>query len=185
MRHACLCGARRQARSTPGSVGPLAIAVIKAPLGALLVAPAGRAESAGAAFPPTREAAVGMAPITRGTEEEGLLTEAAGPHQEDLHGPAGPEISGGARQTREGVRHLEQAGPRPPRGGSARGPGAHSSRLPSLHLRGRGSLPENSIILHSDLSAEVRIYTLLSERQQNPAPSSTAAPGAHACNMEC
>jgi hypothetical protein len=96
----------RHARLTPGPVGPLPIPVIEAALAALLVPLAGRAETADAAFPATREAAVGVAPITRGTEEEGLPTEAAGPHQEDLHGPAGPENSGGARQTREAVRHL-------------------------------------------------------------------------------
>ena len=69
--------------------------MVEAPLGALLVAPAGRAETARPAFPATREAAVGVAPITRRAEKEGLPAEAAGPHQEDRHGPAGPEGSGG------------------------------------------------------------------------------------------
>ncbi len=85
----------RHAQSAPGPVGPLTIAMVEAPLGALLVAPAGGAETAGAAFPPTREAAIDVAAITGVAEEEGLPAQAARPHQEDLHGPAGPETSGG------------------------------------------------------------------------------------------
>jgi len=85
----------RHAGLTPGPVSPLAIAMVEAPLGALLVAPAGRAETPGPAFPATREATVSVAPIARWTEKEGMPAEAAGPHQEDRHGPAGPERSGG------------------------------------------------------------------------------------------
>jgi len=48
----------RHARRAPRPVGPLAIAVIEAALGALLVAPAGGTETAGAPFPATRRAAV-------------------------------------------------------------------------------------------------------------------------------
>jgi hypothetical protein len=139
----------RHTGAAPGAVGPLAVAVIEAALRALLVPLAGGAETPGAALPATRQAAVDVAAIARGTEEEGLPAQAAGPHQEDLHGPTGPEMSGWAGQTREGVRHLRQVGPRPPRGGTARGPGACSSRLPSLHRRGCGTLPENRLPFHS------------------------------------
>jgi hypothetical protein len=85
----------RHARLTAGPVGALPVPVIVAPLRALLVPPAGGAETAGASFPATRGATVGVPTITRGTEEEGLPAPPAGPHQEDLHGPAGPEIAGG------------------------------------------------------------------------------------------
>jgi len=54
----------RHARLAPGPVGPLAVAMIEAPLGALLVAAAGGAETAGAPFPAARGAAVGVAAIT-------------------------------------------------------------------------------------------------------------------------
>ena len=154
----------RHAGTTAGAVGPLVIAVIEPAFRALLVPLARGAEAAGAAFPPTREATVDVTPIAGGTQEEGLPTPSAGPHQEDLHGPTGPEISGWAGQTREGVRHLRQVGPRPPRGGTARGPGACSSRLPSLHLRGRGSLPETLLAFHSQRQ-RVRISTVLDDRQ--------------------
>ncbi len=84
----------RHASATPGPVGPLPIAVIEAAFRTLLVATPSRAETAGATFPATREATVHVAPITRWTEEEGPPTESASPHQEDLHGPVGPERVG-------------------------------------------------------------------------------------------
>ena len=80
----------RHAGSAPGPIGPLAIAMVEAPLGALLVALAGGANTPGAPFAATRRAAIDVAAITGETEEEGLPAEAARPHQEDRHGPAGP-----------------------------------------------------------------------------------------------
>lgn len=122
----------RHAGSAPGSVGALAIAMVEAPLGALLVAPTRGAETAGPPCPPTREAAVHVAAITRGTEEEGLPAEAAGPHQEDLHGPAGPEMSGGQwTRTRECATTLSSRpyprGVGAPEGLEGRAPGPHPS----------------------------------------------------------
>ena len=80
----------RHAGSAPGPIDPLAIAMVEAPLGALLVALAGGANTPGAPFAATRRAAIDVAAITGETEEEGLPAEAARPHQEDRHGPAGP-----------------------------------------------------------------------------------------------
>ena len=124
----------RHAPAAPRPIGPLAIPVIEAPLGALLVAPAGGAERPGAAFPPTREAAIDVAAITGGAEKEGLPAEAARPHQEDLHGPAGPERSGGQwTRTREcattGVSRSRPRGVGAPEGLEGRAPGPHP--LPS------------------------------------------------------
>jgi len=48
----------RHARLTPGPVSSLPVTVIVAPIRALLVPPAGGAETAGASFPATRGATV-------------------------------------------------------------------------------------------------------------------------------
>ena len=85
----------RHAHAAPGAVGSLAIAMVEAAFEALLVLPAGGAQGPGAAFPPTREAAVHVPPIASRAEEEGLPAQAARPHEEDRHGPAGPAGSGG------------------------------------------------------------------------------------------
>lgn len=85
----------RHAGAAAGAVGPLVIAVVEAPLGALLMAAPGGAQTAGAAGVPTQEATVGVASIAGAAETEELLAPPAGPHPEDLHGPVGPEMVGG------------------------------------------------------------------------------------------
>ena len=85
----------RHAQSAPRPIGPLAIAVIEPAFRALLVPLPGGANTPGPPFAATRRAAVDVAAIAGMAEEEGLPAQAARPHQEDLHGPAGPEIAGG------------------------------------------------------------------------------------------
>jgi hypothetical protein len=153
----------RHARAAPDPVGPLAVAVVEAAFGALLVPPPGGAETPGSAFPAARGAAVGVAAITRVAEEEGLPAEAAGPHQEDLHGPAGPEMSGG--QWTSAREYATTVSSRPyPRGvGAPEGPevqalGPHPST--SGVATAYPKTPSPSTLR----TAEVRIYTLLGER---------------------
>ena len=117
----------RHAGTTAGAVGPLAIAVIEPAFRALLVPLARGAQTADAAGPPTREATVDVAPIAGGTQEEGLPTPAAGPHQEDLHGPAGPEMSGGGWTNAGGCATPTAGRSTPPAGWN--GPGAWSLLL--------------------------------------------------------
>jgi hypothetical protein len=124
----------RHAGPAPNPIGPLAIAVIEAPLGALLVPLPGGAQTAGAPFAATREAAIDVAAITGGTEKEGLPAEAARPHQEDLHGPAGPEGFGGQWTSARGCATTGRSRSRPrgvgaPEGLEGRAPGPHP--LPS------------------------------------------------------
>ena len=102
----------RHAGATPRAVGALPIAMVQPALGALLMAPPRHAETASAAFPPTRETARAMAAITRGTQEEGLPAEAAGSHQEDRHGPAGPAGSGGQWTNARGCATTTASRPR-------------------------------------------------------------------------
>jgi len=84
----------RHPRATAHPIGPLAIAMVEAALGALLVPVSGGAETPGAARVTTRETAVRVAAVAAATQEEGLVTEAAGPDPQDLHGPLGPAMSG-------------------------------------------------------------------------------------------
>ena len=81
----------RHAGATAQAIRALPIAMIEAALGALLMPSARGAKTAGAAFQPTRETTVDVTAIAGGTQEEGLPAQEAGPHQEDRHGPAGPE----------------------------------------------------------------------------------------------
>ncbi len=120
----------RHAGVTAEAIGALPVTMIEAAFGALLVAPAGRTETAGAAFPSTRETAVDVATITGGTEEEGLPAPSARPHEQDRHGPAGPERAGGLwTRTRECATR-EASRPRPrgvgvPEGLEGSAPGPH------------------------------------------------------------
>ena len=153
----------RHAGATAGAVGALPIAVVEAALGALLVSPPRRAETPSPAFPPTRETAIDMAAITRGTQEEGLPTKAAGPHQEDGHGPAGPERSGGQWTNTRGCATTPASRPRPrgvgvPEGleGSAPGPHPSPSGVAVAYLK--------IVTSFHTLRQSVRIYTLLDDR---------------------
>ena len=144
-------------------VGPLPIAVIEAPFGALLVPAASRAETPGPAFPPTREATVGMAPITRGTEEEGLPAPPAGPHPEDLHGPAGPEMSGGQWTSVRECATTRSSRPRPRGVGAPEGP---EVQLWALTLPPPGSRQPTRKLIRLPLSVRqsVPIYPFSEER---------------------
>jgi hypothetical protein len=134
----------RHAGSTPSPIGPLAIAVIEPAFRALLVPLPGGAETAGAAFAAARETAVDVAAITGGTEEEGLPAQAARPHQEDLHGPAGPEGSGGQWTSARECATTRSSRSRPrgvgaPEGLEGRAPGPHpfpsgvAAAYPKIH----------------------------------------------------
>ena len=153
----------RHAGATAGAIGALPIAVVEAALGALLVPSARGAERASAAFPPTRETAIGVAAITREAQEEGLLTKAARPHQEDGHGPAGPERSGGQWTNTRGCATTPASRPRPrgvgvPEGleGSAPGPHPSPSGVAVAYLK--------IVTSFHTLRQSVRIYTLLDDR---------------------
>lgn len=122
----------RHAGSAPNPIGPLAIAMVEPAFRALLVPLARGAETASAAFPPTREAAIDVAAIAGGTEEEGLPAQAARPHQEDRHSPAGPEGFGGqwtsAREcATTGSSRSRPRGVGAPEGLEGRAPGPHPS----------------------------------------------------------
>ena len=122
----------RHAGATPGAVGPLPIPMIEPALETLLMALAGGAETLGAPFAATRGATVDVAAIAGMAEEEGLPAEAARPHQEDLHGPAGPEGSGGqwtsAREcATTGSSRSRPRGVGAPEGLEGRAPGPHPS----------------------------------------------------------
>lgn len=132
----------RHAQAAPGPIRALAIAMIEPAFQALLMASARGAETAGAPFAPTREAAVGVAAITGGAEEEGLPAQAARPHQEDGHGPAGPERSGGQWTSAEECATTWLGRPCPrgvgaPEGleGSAPGPHPSPSGVAAAYLK--------------------------------------------------
>ena len=154
----------RHARAAPGAVGPLAVAVIEAALRALLVPLAGGAETPGAALPATRQAAVDVAAIARGTEEEGLPAQAAGPHPEDLHGPTGPEMSGGLDK-RGRVCDTYGRSVHAPRG--VERPGGLELAPPGSHpfTAGIGAPYLKTASLSTLCAAVVRISTLIGARQ--------------------
>jgi len=139
----------RHAGAAPSPVGPLPIAVIEAPLGALLMATPGGAETPRAPGAPTRQAAVGVAPITGATEDKGLPAPPAGPQAEDLHGPVGPEMAGRLWTSPRECATTRVSRPRLPWGGCARGPGGSSSGPSPSHLRGRDTLLETRAVCHS------------------------------------
>jgi len=103
----------RHAPLAAGPVGALPVPVIQPPFGALLVAAPRGAETPGPALAATGRATVGMAPITGTADEERPPTEPAGPHSEDLQGPAGPEMSGRRWTNEQECGISEQVGPRP------------------------------------------------------------------------
>src|SRR5512139_611662 len=106
--------------------------MVEPALGALLVPSARGAETAGAPFPPTGQTAIDVATIAGRTEEEGLPAQAASPHQEDGHGPAGPERSGGQWTNARECATRGASRPRPrgvgvPEGLEGSAPGPHPS----------------------------------------------------------
>jgi hypothetical protein len=103
----------RHAGPAAGPVGALAIAMIEATLGALLMASPGGAKGAGAPGSPTWGTAVGMPPIAGGTEDEGLPAPPAGPAPEARHGLVGPERSRAKGHVDKSVRRHGQAGQDP------------------------------------------------------------------------
>lgn len=112
----------RHARPATGALGPLPVAVIEAPLGALLMPPTRGTEPPGPTLAATRSAAVGVPAITGLAEEEGPPAEPAGPHPEDLHGPAGPEMSGGQWTSVRECATSQSGWPRPRGVGVPEGP---------------------------------------------------------------
>ncbi len=153
----------RHARATAQAISALPIAMVEAAFGALLMPAAGRAETAGAPFLPTRETAIGVAAITRGAQVEGLPAQAARRHQEDGHGPAGPERSGGQWTKPRGCATTPASRPRPrgvgvPEGLEGSAPGPHPS--PSGVA---AAYPKNITRFHSPRQS-VRISTLLHDR---------------------
>jgi len=139
----------RHAGAAPSPIGPLPIAVIETACRTLLMATPGSAEAAGAACAATRRAAVGVAPITGPTEDEGLPAPPAGPQAEDLHGPVGPEMAGRRWTSPRECATTRVSRPRLPWGGCARGPGGSSSGPSPSHLRGRDTLLETRAVCHS------------------------------------
>jgi len=150
----------RHAGATAQAIGALPIAMVQPALGALLVPSPRRAEAAGPAGPPTREAAIGVAAIAGGTQEEGLPAPPARPHEEGRHGPAGPERSGGQWTSTRECATREASRPRPrgvgvPGGleGSAPGPHPFPSGVAAAYLK-------ITMPFHSQRQ-DVRIFTLL------------------------
>ena len=155
----------RHARLAAGPVGPLPVAVVQPAFGALLVPAARGAETPGAPLPAARETTVGVPAITRAAEEERPPAEPAGPHEEALHGPAGPEMAGGRWTTGRECGTPGMAGPRPRGVGLARGPGAHISRPSSSHLRGgQQSSAGSPLTPHQVHRLPVQSSALLGER---------------------
>jgi hypothetical protein len=167
----------RHAGATTGAVGPLVIAVVEAPFGALLMAVPGGAKTAGAACMPTREAAVGVAPITGTTEDEGLSAPLAGPQAEDLHDPVGPEMVG--RQWTSSRECCDNSGkpPTPPVGWVR--PRARRFQLRALTYSppGSGHPTRTPTGLPLCIRLGVQIYPGLGERQQGSQIRRTSSPG--------
>jgi len=153
----------RHAHRAPRSVGPLAIAVVEPAFGALLMAPARGAETASAPFLAARRTAVGVPTITRTAEEERPPAEPAGPHPEDLHGPAGPEMSGGQWTTAQRCARTSPSRPRPRGVGAPEGP---EVQLWALIPLPPGSRQPTRKLRHLPLYSRprIRIYTLSGER---------------------
>jgi len=128
----------RHPHVAPGTVGALPVAMVEAALGALLVPVSGGAETAGAARLAAGTTAVGLAAIARAAQEEGLAAEAAGPDPQNIHGPLGPEMSGGQGTDTHMARRTDW--------GDARGP---PDRALIPRSSGRGSLPKNRSARHS------------------------------------
>ena len=124
----------RHADSAAGPVGALAIAMIEATLGALLMAAPGGANGARASGPPAGEATVGLPPIAGGTEDEGLPAPPTGPAPEARHGPAGPAGSSGSGPVRRNAHHHGPATHGLARGDAPAGPGL--TKPSSRALRG-------------------------------------------------
>ena len=139
----------RHAGAAPRPVGPLPIAVIETALRTLLVATPGGAEAPRPPGVSARKTAVGMAPITGPTEDEGLPAPLAGPQAEDLHGPVGPEMAGRRWTSPRECATTRVSRPRLPWGGCARGPRGSSSGPSPSPLRGRDTLLETRPVYHS------------------------------------
>ena len=155
----------RHASAAAHAVGPLMIAVIEAPLGALLMAAPGGAQTADAAGVPTRQAAVDVASITGATEDEGLPAPLAGPQTKDLHGPVGPEMAGRRWTSPRECSDNSGKPPTPPVGWVR--PRARRFQLWALTFSPPGSRhPTRKLVgLPLDIRLGVQIPTDLGERQ--------------------